>query len=106
MNKIKIGGFDYKFGEVKNLARDEEALGNSCYNALTINIDDGVDKSIKAATIIHEIIEQIDSINELDLEHNKITTLANSLYEVIIDNPKMIEEYFSLKRINEEVKLE
>lgn len=104
MNVIKIGGFDYIFGEVKNLARDEEALGDSCYNSLTINIDDGIDKSIKAATIIHEIIEQISCINELDLEHNKITTLANSLYEVIVHNPKMMEEYFDLRGINEEEK--
>lgn len=104
MKLIKIGGFDYTFAEAKNLARDEDALGNSCYNSLTINVDESLDKSLKAATIIHEIIEQINCISELDLEHNKITTLANSLYQVISENPKMMEEYFDYFRGNVEDK--
>lgn len=70
------------------------------WKCLTINLDRGLDKSLKAATLIHEIIEQINFINELDLEHHKITTLANSLYEVIHENDEMMEKYFHLVDTN------
>lgn len=96
MNIIKIGGFKYKLEEVDHMARDDSSLGNSCGNSLTINLDHGLDKSLKAATLIHEIIEQINFINELDLEHHKITILANSLYEVINENDEMMKLYFHL----------
>lgn len=99
MNIVKIGGFNYTLEEISNLARDHESFGNSCANSLTINLDSTVDKSIKAATLIHEVIEQINFISELGLKHQDITILANSFYQVIEENPEMMEKYFGLEKI-------
>lgn len=85
-NKIKIGGFNYNCKEEENLIRDNGNLGESCSNALTIKVDESLPLQQKESTLLHEIIEQINSNYELNLEHNQICTLETSLYQVYKDN--------------------
>lgn len=88
-NKLKIGGLIYKCTLEKNLGRDYSATGQSCNNDLWIKIDDSLPEQNKKSTLIHEIIEQINCIYELGLEHDKICTLETALYQVIADNKEL-----------------
>lgn len=94
-SNIKIGGFGYTVVEVDNLARDRECLGASCGNNLHIEIDKDICKDLKGATLLHECIEQLNFIYELDLDHKEITILGNALHQIIKDNKDLIDEYYN-----------
>ena len=85
--KVKILGQIYSFGEDKNMGRDSKCIGTSCGNSIDIKIDSTLPMCAKQTTLIHEIIEQLDYLLELNLEHNKIQSLEAGLFAVIIDNP-------------------
>ena len=41
-------------------------------------------------TSIHEIIEAINALNDLEMNHTQISTLSNCLTQVLTDNPKVL----------------
>ncbi len=41
-------------------------------------------------TSIHEIIEAINALNDLGMNHTQISTLSNCLTQVLTDNPKVL----------------
>lgn len=90
-DSIKIGGCTYKVEFVENLSRDRNASGQSCMNAQWIKIDNSICQEQKESTFIHEIIEQIDAMNELKLDHQQICTLETAIYQVIKDNAEVFE---------------
>ena len=85
-NKLKIGGHEYSVTETDNLLRDSQAAGHSCGNGLYIGIDSSMPQSNKESTLLHEIIEQINYLNNLNLPHQVISTLETSLYQVFTEN--------------------
>ena len=93
MDLIKIGSYYYEIRECDNLARDCSSLGESCGNSLKISIDSGICEDLKTATLIHEIVEQLNFIYELNLEHNVITILGNTLHQVLKENENLIKKY-------------
>jgi hypothetical protein len=89
---VKIGGIVYDLMFSNTAARDSNSLGSSCANSCEILIDSTAPKQNQESTLIHEIIEQINYRYELNLEHNKITTLETALYQVIKDNPGIFKD--------------
>ncbi len=85
--KVKILGQIYSLAEDKNMGRDTKCIGTSCGNSGEIKIDSTLPISGKQTTLLHEIIEQLDYLLELNLDHNKIQSLEAGFYAVIIDNP-------------------
>lgn len=83
---LKIGGLTFTVTEEENLCRDFGAMGICFVNSLHIKIDKGVTQTNKETTLLHEILEAINSMYELELEHNKLQTLEASLYQVLKDN--------------------
>jgi len=83
---IKIGGCKYSVNFVDDLARDADAQGRSCGNALWIEVDSNLPKQNQESTIIHEILEQINYRYNIGLEHHQICLLETSIYQVIKDN--------------------
>jgi hypothetical protein len=84
--KVRILGHNYSLSEKDNLGRDINAIGQSCANSQTIKIDSSLPLENKQTTLLHEIIEQLVYMLELDLEHNKIQSLEDGLFNVIQDN--------------------
>jgi len=41
----------------------------------------------QAATLLHEVIEAINTEHELNLDHSAICTLETALYQVLVSNP-------------------
>lgn len=79
---LKIGAHTFTVEMVQNL-KDES--GHSCCGMAngsdqTIRINPGYPQSNNEATLIHEAIEAINYLYELDLKHQQITTLEETLY--------------------------
>ncbi len=83
---IKIGGHIYRVSTSNTMARDSDAYGSSCGNALEIIIDTTVPEQNQQSALLHEILEQINYRYELGLEHWQITILESALYQVLRDN--------------------
>lgn len=103
MNFIKIGGILYNINMVKDLARDHNALGRCCGNSGNIDIDSDLEDKIKDKVFIHEVIEALNFEYELNLEHNKISILAMSLHQVLVDNMTIFHNIVERGKINEKL---
>jgi hypothetical protein len=84
--QLNIGGHTYKV-IVKNRGKDgTDCLGASCVADNTIWIDSRQCKTQQESTLLHEIIEVIDSAYDLKLKHEAIQTLEVALYQALRDN--------------------
>lgn len=90
-DKIKIGGLIYDVKHQKNVSRDRGSLGISCGNSQEIEIEESLSDQMKKHVLIHEIIEQINFLYELDLPHPKILILEAAIYQVITDNSEVFK---------------
>lgn len=52
----------------------------------SIEIWDQMEKGLKGEIFVHEILEGIDSIYGLDIDHRVLSTLSASLYQVLKEN--------------------
>lgn len=85
---IKIGGKIFEI-ELRNnrSVKDGASTGASSSNwSQKIWIDNDQHLEGQEEALIHEIIEMLDSDNDLNLSHQTISTLAISLYQVLKDN--------------------
>ena len=85
--QLKILCYDYKV-----LLRDrsnEDGISNTGTHyeyALKIWIDKEAPRQQQEQTLIHEIVEALNSINNLKFEHQQIEILAVGFYQVLRDN--------------------
>ena len=91
--KVKIGGHQYRIRYKKGLARNHDAAGMSCANALDIILDPDGKKSHINEVFRHEVIEQVNYCHELNLPHDTITTLGCCLQQILSDNRKIVKEF-------------
>ena len=84
--KIKICGHEVRVEFEEHITRDRGAMGQSCGSANWIKLDESLPQTVLDSTFLHEIIEQINYNYELELPHNKITTLETALYQILHDN--------------------
>ena len=91
--KLKI------LGQLVDVRRvDAPLVGSPCghFHAAKneILINSSIVKELQETTLIHEIIEALNYHLELNLEHNKITSLESGLYQVLKDNKLLnLEKY-------------
>lgn len=88
--QLNICGHDYKliFKDIEK----EEADSNSGYCVVSGNkivVNKNLPISQQESTIVHEALEAINFLFELNLEHNKIMTLETALYQFMKDNYKI-----------------
>jgi len=85
--KIKIGG---KYVEVKYVTGEEHfpdgEFGMSFLRQNIIKIDTDQTKEEQESTLLHEVLEFINSMFELELKHPDISRLEVALYQVLKDN--------------------
>ena len=84
---LKIGGFNYKVIYRKRYKNDGVSVfGNQCSSTHQIWIESDIPVQRQEEVLLHEIIESIDTDNELKLEHTQISALSNCLYQALKDN--------------------
>ncbi|MGD0535920.1 MAG: hypothetical protein ABR999_10870 [Methanoregula sp.] len=90
---IRIGGYDVKIEYVNNMIPDSAAYGQYIPRMKTIQLDPGVCEQQKHSTFIHELLEAIVEIYELDAlkeNHHEIVLLGEALYQLLKDNPGVV----------------
>ena len=85
-DKLNILGkrFDIVLEDMSKHACDH--MGSAQLSTQKIWIDTEVHIQEKEETILHEIIEMINKMCELELDHKQMTTLSSTLYQVLSDN--------------------
>ena len=79
---MKILGFNYRIIKTN----DSQYIGLHSADNLTISIDGKLPKERQIETMLHEFMEAINTHTQLELEHHKITTIANVMYQILKDN--------------------
>ncbi|MBT8491121.1 MAG: hypothetical protein KJN62_08725 [Deltaproteobacteria bacterium] len=83
---IKIQGIPFEINYIESNLRDDERMGRVDCKLCKINICEEMPEEMKFSTLIHEIVEAINDLNELGMKHNVISSLSMSLSEVLLDN--------------------
>jgi len=91
LKKVKIAGHWYRIKWVKGLYRDHDTAGMSNANKLTIELDPTGKRSHQMEVFIHEVVEQLNYRYELNLPHNTISALGAGIFQVLNDNPGILE---------------
>lgn len=81
-NLIKIAGHHFTVDYVDGLA--DSGSTDTALNKILINKN--LSKSNQESTILHEIIEAVNFIYDLKLEHQTIQTIEAALYQIYKDN--------------------
>lgn len=95
LNDIKIAGYNVKIIEDKNLIPNEMNLGEYLPFEQKIKLAKGLTRQQKNETLIHEVLEAINDIYELSLEHDEqLCTLSVVIHQIIVDNKQLIVKSF------------
>lgn len=84
--QIKIGGYIVGVKEVENIMHDRRELGNYQPRTQEIQLDKANTDQQKEETFMHEIIEAITTIYDIDIDHHKLSVIATVLHQVMKDN--------------------
>lgn len=88
---IKIGGHKFKVKVDKSLTPEEGSPAHILPWKNEIHISPYMAKSGAEEALLHEVIEGINTRFQLKLNHPQITTLSESLYQVLKDNPGLMK---------------
>lgn len=93
-DRIKVGGYTVIVKYVPNLMTDHQAVGMYCPRTKEIHLDPASSEEQLYATFLHEIIEAITEIYELQSltdKHHDIVLLSEALHQILRDNgPEML----------------
>lgn len=91
---IKIGGKDFKIDYDTALVSDEgHACRGRCRAAMqSITLNPNYPQQTIDCTLLHEILEAMNTNNEIGLEHRQISQLEEYLYQVLKDNKLHFDE--------------
>ena len=84
-DEIKVGPYSIKVEIVDSLAVDREHGGEYSPRELKISLDSSLRKR-HGEILMHEIVEAIDEIYDLNLNHHVISLLGIALYQVLKEN--------------------
>lgn len=91
---LKVLGHDYSiiFNATCRMDDGRAACGLHVGSEERIEINPGYTEGTQASTFLHEIIEAINWMLELHLEHSQISALEEGLYQVLKDNKLHFDE--------------
>lgn len=98
IDSIRILGIDYKiiFEDSNNNGMID--IGQVNMSRCTITICSSANSKEHAnCVLLHEIIEALNYRLELKLDHNVITSLESSLFQVFSDNPNVVKMFLNDK---------
>jgi len=95
---ILVGNQEYEVREADPLGWNQGSMG--CVNIIEskILINENMNDTQKASTLMHEIIHIIADQNSLECacSEQEVTILANGVYDFIVNNPAVILDMLSL----------
>lgn len=93
--EIKIAGYQVSIMEDETILANESRIGEYSPFEQKIKIAKGLTKQQKEETLIHEVLEAINDIYELGLDHDEqLCVLSVALHQMLVDNnTKLISDY-------------
>ena len=88
-NELKLGGYTIKVMRKKSMATDRNNIGEYHPRIQTIYIDEDASEQQSEETFLHELLEAIISIYDIDINHKDLSNLSVILHQVIKDNLKI-----------------
>jgi len=82
---IRIGGHDVKIKKVNCSDERDSGIYDDWYRFIKIN-QDGHPESGQAEALMHEILEAITKINNIELNHTALTVISEQLFAIIRNN--------------------
>jgi len=103
--RLKVGAHKLKVRHVSSIRMDEiyrafsggdedhECLGACCFQAdgHEIIIDRSLSGSRYVGTVFHEVVELLNNLYDLQLEHCQVSTLGEALTQVFGDNRNQMQ---------------
>ena len=90
MKEIKIAGYIIKVIEDNKILPNSSRIGEYSPFEQTIKIDPNLTEQQKNETFIHEVIEAVNDIYELGLDHDEqLCKLSVAFHQIIVDNPDL-----------------
>ena len=90
---VKVLGYEYPVEMVERIDDDDTCRG-MCYNVeLRIKLCSTLPEQALRSTLLHEVIEALDSQLILHLPHDTIQRLEAGLNQVMVDNPDLLKMY-------------
>jgi hypothetical protein len=85
--KIKIAGFQVNVKDAPNLMLEKDNEGEYAPLSQEIKIDPLLTAQKRTAVLIHELLEAVNDIYKLDLDHdNQLHSLSVAIHQIITDN--------------------
>ncbi len=84
--KIKIAGYQVAVREVPNMAHDRDHVGEYFPRTQEIQIEVAATEQQKEEVLLHEILEAIKTLFDLEIPHPALNTLGVVLHQVLKDN--------------------
>lgn len=96
IEKIKIGGYSISIGHDDTIIANSGHVGEYSPIGQKISIATGLSKQHQQETLIHEVLEAINDIYELGLEHDEqLCKLSVILHQIVNDNKNLINVLLS-----------
>lgn len=90
-DKVRIGPYNIKIEVVENLTIDREHGGEYSPRELKISLDSSLRKR-HGEILMHEIVEAINDIYNLNIRHEDMMVLGMALYQLFIDNAIILHD--------------
>lgn len=87
---LRIQGMNFSVEESEHVALTG-IDGLVQFGAKKILISTGISFEMQRSTVLHEILEAINGMMELKLEHNQISSLECGLNQILSDNPDLLK---------------
>lgn len=89
--EIKIAGYQVGILVSNTILANESRLGDYSPFEQKIRLAEGLTSQQKEETLIHEVLEAINDIYELGLEHDEqLCKLSVAIHQIVVDNPQLI----------------
>ncbi len=89
--RLKIGGYEIFIVEDETILPNDSRIGEYSPFEQKIKLAKGMTKQQQTETLIHEILEAVNDIYELNLDHDEqLCKLSVVLHQIISDNKTLI----------------
>lgn len=93
---LKIAGYQINISEDENLLANASRIGEYSPFEQIIRIAKSITKQQKDETLIHEVLEAVNDIYELGLDHDQqLCKLSVIIHQIIVSNSKIINDWIS-----------
>jgi len=85
-SQLKILGRNYKVIEKEEKETTNDNMGTCWGKYSLIYINKCAEPQFKEATLLHEILEAVNQMQDIGLKHSQVKRLETSIYQVLKEN--------------------